>query len=68
MSERTKYFIMQKGIGLFQLIFTLVFFLLFGDLTIGLFLIPLGLTLMCTKKMMITTRYYYENGGREQWD
>ena len=67
MRERRKYFAIQRLVGLCLLIFTGAFFVLVGDLTISLLTVPLGVSLLCSKKMLIVNNYYFENGGDDQW-
>ena len=65
--ERKKYFITQKLYGVAVLILTVVAVkLLDGDATIALFTVPLGVTLIASKEMLIVNEYYWkceeENG------
>ena len=66
--ERKKYFAMQKLTGVAMLIFTAVVVkILDGDGTIAILTIPLGLSLLLSREMLIVNRYYWkceeENGG-----
>ena len=65
--ERKKYFITQKLYGVAVLFLTVVAVkLLDGDATIALFTVPLGVTLIASKEMLIINEYYWkceeENG------
>lgn len=65
--ERKRYFITQKLHGVAVLILTVVAVkLLDGDATIALFTVPLGVTLIASKEMLIINEYYWkceeENG------
>ena len=59
--ERKKYFAMQKLTGVTMLIFTAVAVKLFdGDGTIAILTIPLGLSLLLSREMLIVNRYYWK--------
>ena len=60
--ERKRYFIKQRLYGLATLIFTVFAVrVLDGDATIALFTIPLGISLLISKEMLIVNRYYWEH-------
>ncbi len=67
MKERRKYFAIQRLAGLCLLILTVVLVVIDGDLTISMITVPLGVSLLFSKKMLILNRYYFENGGDDQW-
>lgn len=59
--ERKKYFITQKLCGIATLIFTVfVVRLLDGDATVALLTVPLGITLIVSKEMLIVNQYYWK--------
>ena len=60
--ERKRYFIKQRICGLATLVFTvLAVRFLDGDATIALFTIPLGVSLLLSKQMLIVNQYYWEH-------
>lgn len=60
--ERKIYFIKQRLYGLATLALTvLAVRFLDGDATIALFTIPLGVSLLLSKQMLITNKYYWEH-------
>lgn len=69
--ERKKYFVTQKVTGVVVLVFTAAAVkVLDGDATIAFLTIPLGLSLLLSKEMLIVNRYYWkceeENGELPQ--
>lgn len=66
--ERKKYFAMQKLNGVALLIFTAVAIkILEGDATIAFITVPLGLSMLLSKEMLIINKYYWkceEKGGK----
>lgn len=59
--ERKKYFLTQKLYGVATLIFTAaVVKILNGDATIALLTVPLGVTLLTSKEMLIINEYYWK--------
>lgn len=61
--ERKKYFAMQKLNGVALLIFTAVAIkILEGDATIAFITVPLGLSMLLSKEMLVINKYYYGNG------
>lgn len=60
MSKRDLYFVKQKLIGVLLLVLTAVAVVGTGDATVCLMTVPLGLFLICTKRMCIIDNYYYE--------
>lgn len=65
--ERRLYFLKQKAVGVFLLIFTIfVVKLLDGDVTIALLTVPLGLGLIFSKENWWMDRYYFETQGEER--
>lgn len=59
--ERKKYFLTQKLYGIATLIFTvLAVYLLDGDATVALLTVPLGITLIVSKEMLIVNQYYWK--------
>ncbi|WP_289307849.1 hypothetical protein [uncultured Phocaeicola sp.] len=59
--EKALYFLRQKLLGVFVLIFTAIsIWLLDGDATIGAIMIPLGVALVFSKKPIIYGKYYWE--------
>lgn len=60
--ERKRYFIKQRLYGLATLVFTVFAVrVLDGDATIALLTIPLGLSLLLSKQMLIVNNYYWEH-------
>lgn len=65
--RRQLYFLKQKVIGVFFLIFTIFSVkLLDGDATIALFTVPLGLTLIFSKEKWWMDNYYYFETERNE--
>lgn len=60
MSRRKKYFIKQKLIGLAVAIAGLVSVFIDGDATFALFVIPFGLYMVFSRKMLVTDEYFFE--------
>lgn len=59
--EKALYFLKQKALGVFVLIFTAIsVWLLDGDATIGAVIIPLGIALIFSKKPIIYGKYYWK--------
>lgn len=59
--ERKKYFLTQKLCGIATLIFTVfAVHLLDGDATVALLTVPLGITLIASKEMLIVNQYYWK--------
>ena len=59
--KRKKYFITQKLYGVAVLFLTVeAVKLLDGDATIALFTVPLGVTLIASKEMLIINEYYWK--------
>ena len=59
--ERKKYFAMQKLNGVALLIFTAVAIkILEGDATIAFITVPLGLSMLLYKEMLIINKYYWK--------
>lgn len=59
--EKALYFLRQKALGIFVLIFTVIsIWLLDGDATVGVVIIPLGIALIFSKKPIIYGKYYWE--------
>ena len=59
-SKRYYYFRKQKLIGLGFIILGLLTILIEWDITVALFMVPIGLAVMLTKDMVITDDYFYE--------
>lgn len=60
--QRRLYFLKQKAIGVFLLLFTwFAIWLLNGDATVALITVPLGLGLIFSKDMLWMDDYYFEN-------
>lgn len=60
--ERKRYFAMQKITGVAMLIFTAAAVkALEGDATIALITVPLGLSLLLSREMLIINRYYWKH-------
>jgi hypothetical protein len=58
--ERKKYFAMQKLNGVALLIFTAVAIkILEGDATIAFITVPLGLSMLLSKEMLVINKYYW---------
>lgn len=59
--ERKRYFAMQKLGGVATLIFTAVAIkILEGDATIAFVTVPLGLSMLLSKEMLIINKYYWK--------
>lgn len=59
--ERKKYFAMQKLSGVAMLIFTAAAIkILEGDATIAFITVPLGLSMLLSKEMLIINEYYWK--------
>lgn len=59
--EKKKYFLTQKLYGVAIIIFTAVAVkILNGDATIALLTVPLGVTLLMSKEMLIINEYYWK--------
>lgn len=59
--ERKKYFAVQKITGVAMLVITAAAVkILEGDATIAIITIPLGLSLLMSKEMLIINRYYWK--------
>lgn len=59
--ERFIYFLKQKLLGVVALVLTMVStWLLDGDATIGVIMIPLGLVLIFSNKPIVYGKYYWE--------
>ena len=59
--EKDLYFLKQKVLGVFVLIFTAIsIWLLDGDATVGVVMIPLGIALIFSKKTIIYGKYYWK--------
>lgn len=60
--ERKRYFVKQRLYGLGILIFTaFAVRMMDGDATVALFMVPLGVSLLTSKEMLITNNYYWEH-------
>ncbi len=65
--ERRLYFLKQKTVGVFLLVFTIFAVkILDGDATIALLTVPLGLGLIFSKEKWWLDRYYFETQGEER--
>lgn len=59
--EKALYFLKQKALGVFVLIFTAISIgVLDGDATVGVVMIPLGIALIFSKKPIIYGKYYWK--------
>ncbi len=59
--ERKKYFAVQKAMGVAILIFTAAAVKAFeGDATVALLTIPLAISLLLSKEMLIINKYYWQ--------
>ena len=65
--ERIKYFIIQKLMGLVVVVLAVVSCIITGDGTAALFLIPIGIYTIFTKKLVITNTYYFEHEEDSEW-
>lgn len=60
--ERKRYFAVQKVTGVAMLIFTAAAVkILDGDATVVLITVPLGLSLLLSREMLIINRYYWKH-------
>ena len=59
--ERIKYFVIQKLMGLVIVVLGVISCIITGDGTAALFLIPIALYTIFTKKLVITNTYYFEH-------
>lgn len=66
MNRRRKYFLKQKMLGLGLALVSLVAGFLMGDLTICVVLVPLGLGLVFTRKMVVVDEYFLEIEERRE--
>ena len=64
MNERQKYFVKQKLLGI-GLLLLAALSLSTGDGTLALFLIPLGLYTVFTKKMVLMNEYFFKHENDE---
>lgn len=61
MKKRTKYFIKQKLLGVaIILLGVITAVILEGDITVALFLVPLGIGVIVTKEEVLIDDYYHE--------
>lgn len=61
MSKKQKYFLTQKLLGVLMLIVSVIsMIILDGDITVALFTVPIGLTLLFSKEMIFTNEYFFE--------
>lgn len=63
--RRRNYFIQQKLYGIAILLLTIVACALTGDATIAVITVPLGLTLILSKKMWLINEYYWSTKERK---
>lgn len=62
--ERKKYYATQKIVGVAMLIYTAVAIrILEGDATIAFVTVPLGLSMLLSKEMLIINKYYWKCNG-----
>lgn len=62
--RRRLYFLKQKTVGVFLLVFTIFAVkLLDGDATIALLTVPLGLALIFSREKCLVDGYYFEDEG-----
>lgn len=67
MTERQKYFVKQKLIGIAMLLLTAVsWIVLDGDVTIGILYVPIGIYLIFTKKMWVMDDYFLQIEERKE--
>ncbi len=67
MTERQKYFVKQKLIGIAMLLLTAVsWIVLDGDATIGILYVPIGIYLIFTKKMWVMDDYFLQIEERKE--
>jgi ABC-type xylose transport system permease subunit len=65
--QRRWYFIKQRLLGVFLLLFTVfAVYMLDGDATIALITVPLALLMLFSKEMLITNSFYWETEEREK--
>jgi len=63
---RCWYFIKQRVLGVITLVFTvLAVWILEGDATIALVTVPLGLSLIFSRKKLVVNDYYFETEERQ---
>jgi hypothetical protein len=60
MNRRTLYFLKQKLIGVFTVIFGIFATMRMRDLTPAVIMTPLGLSLIFSKKMIWMDKYFFE--------
>lgn len=65
--EKRLYFIKQRTIGQIALLIGMIGCFFIGPLSL-LFFFPIGIILIFTKKMVWMNKWYFENGGPEQWE
>lgn len=63
---RRWYFIKQKAYGLAMLAVTVL--AVWGDITIAVITVPLGLMCLFSKKMLIVDNYYFEAEKGRTWE
>lgn len=63
--RRRNYFIQQKIYGVVLLILTIAACAFTGDATIAVITVPLGLTLVVSKKMWLVNEYYWSTKERK---
>lgn len=67
MTERQKYFVKQKLIGIAMLLLTAVsWIVLDGDATIGILYVPISIYLIFTKKMWVMDDYFLQIEERKE--
>ena len=66
MSKRQKYYLKQKLIGVLMLILTAAIVLSLHDATVMFVLVPIGLCLIFSRKMIITDSYFFEVKERKE--
>ena len=69
--ERRKYFCNQRFMGAIVVLISVIVFIMFCDLptfVMSAMGCIFGGTLICTNKMVIINKYYWEHGGEDQWD
>lgn len=64
--RRKNYFIQQKLYGIALLILTIAVCAFTGDATIAVITVPIGLTLVASKKMWLINEYYWSTEERER--
>ena len=60
MSKKKKYFIKQKLAGLLAILTSIGSIFIDGECTFALFMIPFGLWLIFSKKMIFTSDYFFK--------